>query len=184
MRKILSVGATSLDLCALGLSTAGTILEGVAAAGLEISTPIPGVDGALGLAGAIGVYNELLNPIENGLSLASASMVATADFISGQTHFESIDLGLQGGQSTELVFGADTTFSLASIAVGNTSLTPEAATDTLANLATVYYGVARLAEDEPIWGLYEFRIGHKQDGDLFHGWYTRFGRKNLESEDN
>ena len=49
--------------------------------------------------------------------------------------------------------GADTTFSLGSVIVGNTPLTPDAVSDTIANIATVYYDVKRLGNEEPIWGL-------------------------------
>jgi hypothetical protein len=97
-------------------------------------------------------------------------MVASADAVTQQTHFATATSPYTGAPSTELILGHDTTFGLASIAVGNTGASPEAVTDTLANIATVYYDVTRLAGKEPIWGLFQYHIGH-QNGSGASGWY-------------
>jgi RHS repeat-associated protein len=171
--NILSVGATALDLLALGVSTTGTILEGVGFALGESFTPLPGVDGAVGAAGAAMFYNLYLNPIENSASAWSFGLVAAADIVTQQTHFQTTQSPLSGASSTELVLGPDTTFSLASIGVGNTVITPEAGTDTLANIATAYYDVVRLAGKNPKWGLFQYHIGHENGSSISNplSWY-------------
>ena len=171
--SLLSIGATTLDILALGVSVTGATLEGMGLVLGESFTPLPGIDGAVGATGAIMFYNMYLNPIENYLSGLSFLSVAIADGITGQTHFATGTHPLTGAPSTELILGHDTTFSLASIAVGNTGLTPEAGTDTLANIATVYYDVTRLAGKEPVWGLFQYHIGHQNGSSISNpfSWY-------------
>ena len=153
LSDIFSIGATICDITATAVSVAGIAVEAFAAAGGELLSPIPGVDGAAGLVAGIGFYNTVLNPIENGLSLASLALVSASDIIAGNDQVSRITDYKSGQQATELKLGADTTFSLGSVLVGNTPLTPDAVSDTIANIATVYYDVKRLNNEEPIWGL-------------------------------
>ena len=159
--KGLSVGALVLDALALGISTLGTITEGAGLALGEAFTPFPAIDGATGFAGASLFYNTYLNPYENALSGLSLIMTATADGLTEQTHFQTAVNPYSGATSTELVLGADTTFALASVGFGNTSFTPEAASDTLVNAVTSYYDFKRLSGEEPAWGLAQYHIGHE-----------------------
>jgi RHS repeat-associated protein len=153
LSDIFSIGATICDITATAVSVAGIAVEAFAAAGGELFSPIPGVDGAAGLVAGIGFYNTVLNPIENGLSLASLALVSASDIIAGNDQVSRITDYKSGQRATELKLGADTTFSLGSVLVGNTPLTPDAVSDTIANIATVYYDVKRLNNEEPIWGL-------------------------------
>ena len=156
--KILSIGATICDLTATALSGAGIVVEVVAAVGGEMLTPFPGADGATGLAAGVVAYNKILNPIENELGVISLGLVAAADYLDNNHQLDRIQDPISGQEVTEFVLGADTTFSLASVAVGNTPITPDAFTDTLANLATLHYDVSRLGDNEPIWGLVQIKI--------------------------
>ncbi|MBE7435990.1 MAG: RHS repeat-associated core domain-containing protein [Anaerolineales bacterium] len=171
--SILSSGATGLDILAGTISFAGTILEGAGLIFGESLTPLPGIDGAIGARGAMKFYNKFMNPVENTLGLWSLGMVATADVITNQTTIEIKKSPSSGKPSTELTLGPDTTFALTSIALGNTPLTPEAATDLTANIATVYYDIQRLQGKKPIWGLYQYHIGHENGSDFFDSlsWY-------------
>ncbi len=129
----------------------------------KILTPIPGIDSGTGLIAGIGFYNLVLNPIENSLSLASLALVSLSDAVAGNDQINRITDPRSGQQATEFTLGADTTFSLVSTIVGNTPLTPDAVSDTLANIATVYYDVNRLNDDEPIWGLRRFQFVQPDD---------------------
>ena len=153
LSDIFSIGATICDITATAVSIAGIGIEVFAAAGGELLTPIPGVDGGTGLIAGIGFYNLVLNPIENQLSLASLALVSISDAVAGNDQVNRITDPKSGQQATEFILGADTTFSLGSVLVGNTPLTPDAVTDTAANIATAYYDIKRLKDKEPIWGL-------------------------------
>jgi hypothetical protein len=125
---LLSFDATICGLTATAISVVGIGIELFAAAGGEIASPIPGVDGAAGF-------------------------VALADTVDGNNQINEIIDPISRQQATEVVLGADTTFSLSSVLIGNTPLTPDAISDTAANLATVYYDITRLVGEEPVWGL-------------------------------
>jgi len=155
---LLSIGATICDLEATAISVVGIGIEVFAAAGGEIVTPVPGVDGATGLAAGVAAYNAILNPIENRYSATSLALTTLADAVAGNHSMNQITDPISGQPATEIVLGADTTFSLGSIALGNTPLTPDALTDTAANIITLYYDVTRLRGEEPSWGLRQLRI--------------------------
>ena len=163
LSDIFSLGATICDVTATAVSIVGVGIEAFAAAGGEILTPIPGIDSGTGLIAGIGFYNLVLNPIENSLSLASLALVSLSDAVAGNDQINRITDPRSGQQATEFTLGADTTFSLVSTIVGNTPLTPDAVSDTLANIATVYYDVNRLNDDEPIWGLRRFQFVQPDD---------------------
>lgn len=98
--------------------------------------------------------------------MASLSLVATADVLTGATNWEQVEL-FPGQLSTELVLGPDTTLCLLSIALGNTPATPEAMSDTAANAGVVYYDIQRLRNQEPFWGLAQLRIGRTANGSYY-----------------
>jgi RHS repeat-associated protein len=156
--KILSVGATICDLTATAISVAGIVVEAVAAIGGEAFTPLPAVDGVTGLAAGVALYNGILNPVENTLSAISFGLVATVDALDNNHKLGRMYDPISGQEATKFVLGADTTFSLASIAVGNTPITPDALTDTIANVITLSYDIARLKGEEPAWGLRQIRM--------------------------
>jgi hypothetical protein len=158
LSDIFSIGATICDITATAVSIVGAGVEAFAAAGGELLSPIPGVDGAAGFIAGVGFYNTVLNPIENSLSLASLGLVSLSDAVSGNDQVSRITDPKSGEQATEFSLGADTTFSIGSILVGNTPLTPDAVSDTVANIATVYYDVKRLNHEEPAWGLWRLEF--------------------------
>ncbi|MCB0078176.1 MAG: WXG100 family type VII secretion target [Anaerolineales bacterium] len=163
--QLLGIVATILDITALGISTTGSIIE-VLFAALGIAFPLPAGDELIGFSAGVALYNTVLNPIENNLGLASLSLVATADVLTGATNWEQVEL-FPGQLSTELVLGPDTTLCLLSIALGNTPATPEAMSDTAANAGVVYYDIQRLRNQEPFWGLAQLRIGRTANGSYY-----------------
>ena len=159
LSKILSIGATICDIGALAISMAGIVVEGVAAMGGEMLTPVPGVDGAAGFAAGIAAYNGVLNPIENGVSTVSLVLVAVADAVDKNHKLGRVQDPITGQEATRFELGADTTYSLASNLIGgNAFTTPDAVTDSLANITTIYYDLTRLKGNEPKWGLLQLQI--------------------------
>ena len=157
---LLSVTAFVFDLVAFAASVCGTTIEVAAALGGESVTPIPAVDGAVGFNAAVAFYNKTFNQVENTASVASFTLVATSEFLTDQHDIVEGQDPLTGAVSDEVVLGPDTSFSLASLMIGNTPLTPEAATDSLANISVLYYDAKRLLGQEPEWGLYRLSFGH------------------------
>jgi hypothetical protein len=145
-------------LASTAISVSGIIVETVATIAGEAFTPIPGVDGVTGFTAGVAAYNSTLNPIENTLSVVSLGLVAIADAVESNHTVSQITDPISGQEAREYTLGADTSFSLGSVAVGNTPLTPDAFTDTFANLVTLYYDVTRLIGDEPAWGLRQLRV--------------------------
>lgn len=139
-------------------SIVGVAIEVAATAGVEMLTPVPGADGAAGFAAGVAVYNTVLNPIENGLSAMSLGLVAAADTIDQNHTLNQTQDPISGQSATEFTLGADTSFALGSVAVGNSVFTPDAFSDTLANLATLYYDIVRLKDEEPVWGLLQIKM--------------------------
>jgi RHS repeat-associated protein len=139
LSKLLSVGATICDLTATAISIVGVAVEVAAAAG-------------------VAYYNTVLNPVENSFSALSLGLVAAADAIDQNHTLTQIQDPISGQSATELTLGADTSFALGSVALGNSSFTPDAFTDTLVNLATLYYDIVRLKDEEPVWGLFQVKM--------------------------
>jgi RHS repeat-associated protein len=181
---LLSIIAMVCDIVSYGASGAGVLLEGVAALGGEAITPVPAVDGAVGFSAAVAFYNQTFNQVENIASATSFSLVATAEYLTDQHDItEGVD-PLSGAVSDELVFGPDTSFSAASLLIGNTPLTPDAITDSIANLAVLRYDAKRLMGQEPEWGLYRFSVGHIREREWFdkYSYYWKFERVKEEPQ--
>ena len=163
LSSILAVGALALDVTSLAISTTGTLVE-MAFTALGLVEPSPGGGEAVGFVAGASVYNKVLNPIENWISLRSAILVTTSDILAGNTRFEK-NTPFAGVQATELIIGQDTLVAWGGIAFGNTPLTPEAFTDTAVNAAIVFYDVQRLTGQIPT--SLECRIGRTNHGTLY-----------------
>jgi len=120
-----------LDSTSLGLSATGVILELIGTAG-----------GPEGLAAAIALYAETLNPIENTIGGISLSISAFNDFfITGESYI-NLDNTYQGTPSVELVLGSDTSVGIVATTLG---LSPEAVSDSIINGGAVAYDAYRLS---------------------------------------
>jgi len=129
--KLLGIGVIILDSTSLGLSATGVLLELIGTAG-----------GPEGLAAAVALYAETLNPIENTIGGISLSISAFNDFFITGESYVNLDNTYQGTPSVELVLGSDTSVGVVATTIG---LSPEAVSDSVINGGAVAYDVYRLS---------------------------------------
>jgi len=129
--KLLGIGVIILDSTSLGLSATGVLLELIGTAG-----------GPEGLAAAVALYAETLNPIENTIGGISLSISAFNDFFITGESYVNLDNTYQGTPSVELVLGSDTSVGVVATTIG---LSPEAVSDSVINGGAVAYDAYRLS---------------------------------------